>query len=162
MSTLRYTQGVFVQYPQPLRKVLRKKVTGASHHEALSATSTASNINLLAFSNRYSFATCVLERAVAAVMESRTTGPQIPHWSELPLQRDTKRWQPPLEEKQVNIKLSDCLLLPAARLHGCMAGCDSQPQRCTGSHPSRRHSLNQPLLVKFCSLPFNSIKSLSQ
>lgn len=49
-------------------------------------------------------------------MENRATGPQIPHWSELPLQRDTKRWQPPPEEKQVNIKLSDCLLLPAVRL----------------------------------------------
>lgn len=49
-------------------------------------------------------------------MESRTTGPQIPHWSELPLQRDTKRWQPPPEENQVNIKLSDCLRLPAVRL----------------------------------------------
>jgi len=84
------------------------------HRKEPAAGSACNTTHLL---TSRSFAAWVLERA-AAVMESRTTAPRIPHWSELPLQTDTKRRQPPPEEEQVNIKLSDCLLLPAVWLAG--------------------------------------------
>lgn len=103
---------MFIQH---LYRHSERAYTRARQCEALSGAGTPDHINLLAFSWRYSSATCVLERAAAAVMESRTTGPQIPHWSQPRLQRDSERWQPPPEEKEVNIKLSDCLRLPAVR-----------------------------------------------
>lgn len=53
-------------------------------------------------------------------------GPQIPRWSVLQLQRDTERWQPPPQDKQVNIKLSD-RLWPSAVSHSLRDASDHGP-----------------------------------